>query len=171
MNGRQVVWDDNGTTDRRLYVRLPLRAGRNLVGFRVTAGRDGWMVSLAKGAFVPAAEAARAPAVGVVSIYRGPVLLAYDARFNAGDFFPERVPHLVAPALELRPAGERAPADPPWILVEGRDADGHAVRYCDFASAGATGNYYTSWVPVRFHCPEVEFSRANPRRSLVVARA
>jgi len=91
--------------------------------------------------------------------------LAYDARFNEGDFAPESVPSLGAPMLKLLPEWEKVPSNNPLILLEGKDANGKPVRYCDFASAGATGNYYQSWVPVGFPCPEVEFSRENPRRS------
>jgi len=104
-----------------------------------------------------------------VSIYRGPVLLAYDARFNDGDYSAEYVPHLAEPTLKLLPKWTRVPSDNPLILLEGNDEHGNAVRYCDFASAGATGNYYQSWVPVCFPCPEVEFSRENPRRSAGVS--
>jgi len=104
-----------------------------------------------------------------VSIYRGPVLLAYDARFNDGDYSSDNVPRLAEPSLKLLPKWTKVPSDNPLILLEGTDEHGHAVRYCDFASAGATGNYYQSWVPVRFPCPEVEFSRENPRRSAGVS--
>ncbi len=166
VNG-ELVACEAGPVERTRQFVLKLKAGRNLIGFRVTAGTGGWMLSIGKGAFVPEGAKPVAATSGetFASIYRGPVLLAYDARFNDGDFLPENIPYLAEPALKLVPKWEKVPSDNPLILLEGKDATGKAVRYCDFASAGATGNYYQSWVPVGFQCPEVEFSRENPRRS------
>lgn len=163
VNGQVILSNESGSTERVFHIPLPLKAGVNLIGFRVTAGAGGWTLSIAKGAFVPKGKAVSL--LRYASIYRGPVLLAYDARFNDGDFLPENVPSLAAPALSLLPEWSTVPSDNPLLLVEGKDANGKAVRYCDFASAGATGNYYQSWVPVGFPCPEVEFSKENPRRS------
>jgi len=166
VNGELVAFEA-GPLERTRLLELKLKAGRNLIGFRVTAGSGGWILSIGKGAFVPEGTKPVAATSGetFVSIYRGPVLLAYDARFNEGDFAPESVPSLGAPMLKLLPEWEKVPSNNPLILLEGKDANGKPVRYCDFASAGATGNYYQSWVPVGFPCPEVEFSRENPRRS------
>ena len=166
VNG-ELVACEAGQVERTRQFDLKLKAGRNLIGFRVTAGTGGWMLSLGKGEFVPEGAKPVAATSGetFASIYRGPVLLAYDARFNDEDFAPESVPSLGAPMLKLLPEWKKVPSDNPLILLEGKDADGKPVRYCDFASAGATGNYYQSWVPVGFTCPEVEFSRENPRRS------
>ncbi|MFZ2658369.1 MAG: beta-L-arabinofuranosidase domain-containing protein [Victivallales bacterium] len=169
VNGKMVIQNGSGAKDRQHYVGLSLKAGRNLIGFRITAGSEGWMLTMAKGEFVPKVAELKMPSIiNIVSIYRGPVLLAYDARFNDGDYSPENIPHLAEPALKLIPKWKKVPSDNPLLLMEGKDGNGNAVRYCDFASAGATGNYYQSWVPVRFKCPEVEFSRENPRRSSAV---
>ena len=167
VNGQEVL-NDSGVKDRRHLTQLPLKAGRNLIGFRITAGTDGWTLNIGKGAFIQKGKESSNQVINYASIYRGPVLLAYDARFNDGDYSPEGVPHLAQPALELLQKWERVPSDNPLILLEGRDTDGNAVRYCDFASAGATGNYYQSWVPVGFQCPELEFSSENPRRSSAI---
>jgi DUF1680 family protein len=96
----------------------------------------------------------------VASIYRGPILLAYDPRHNAADV--ERFPILDAETLKLRPV-----ADPtwlkPWMLFE---TNGPRLRLCDFASAGAAGNTYRSWLPVRWPAPvESRFTAANTFRS------
>jgi len=163
VNGQTVVSNECGSTERAFHIQLPLKAGVNLIGFRITAGVGGWTLSIAKGAFVPKEK--EVSLLRYASIYRGPVLLAYDARFNDGDFSSENLPPLAAPALELLPEWSAVPSDNPLLLLEGKATDGKPVRYCDFASAGATGNYYQSWVPVGFPCPEVEFSKENPRRS------
>ena len=35
----------------------------------------------------------------------------------------------------------------PWLIVDVPRADGTALRLCDFASAGARGSHYVSWLP------------------------
>lgn len=91
-------------------------------------------------------------AAGQVSLYRGPILLAYDPRHNPFD-----EPDL--PALDLSrlaeakvsfPAGlggTRADPLSPWLLVDVPAQDGRSVRLCDFATAGAAGTPYRSWLP------------------------
>lgn len=83
---------------------------------------------------------------GKVSLYRGPVLLAYDQRFNAMD--PDDVPALSL--ANLRYAEEqKTGALSPLLLLRFTGVDGRALRLCDFASAGAAGTVYRSWLPVR----------------------
>src|SRR5205085_5305782 len=43
--------------------------------------------------------------------------------------------------------------------------DGGTIALCDFASAGASGNRYVSWLPVHALKP-VPFSRDNPLRAV-----
>ena len=99
----------------------------------------------------------------LASIYRGPLLLAYDPRFNRE---LEAVPTLDAANL----GAQRVTSESwikPWLLLQCATADGPPVRLCDFASAGGTGLPYRSWLPVNF--PEVTaatFSRENPLRSV-----
>jgi len=85
---------------------------------------------------------------GRASLYRGPILLAWDGRFSPGG----------PPTLDVSKLGEAkivamdkktaaaAGKYPPWLLVELPAAAGPAVRLCDFASAGATGGSYRSWL-------------------------
>jgi hypothetical protein len=160
VNGQTKVSNESGSTERIFFIPLPLKAGVNLIGFRIIAGAGGWTLSVAKGAFVPKGE--DVSLLGYASIYRGPVLLAYDARFNDGDFSSDNVPLLAAPALTLLPEWSAVPSDNPLLLFEGKDVTGKAVRYCDFASAGATGNYYQSWVPVGFQAGTCR-STTNPK--------
>lgn len=83
---------------------------------------------------------------GKVSLYRGPILLAYDQRFNAMD--PDDVPALSL--ANLRYAEEqKTGALSPLLLLRFTGVDGRALRLCDFASAGAAGTVYRSWLPVR----------------------
>ena len=116
-----------------------------------------------------------------MSTYRGPLLLAYDQRYNrhlrtnqeAGrisddpskvlrDCLP--VPTLDAGRIAVEPIswdGWHAP----WLLLEAVTDDGQPARLCDFASAGATGTLYRSWLPMRNAPPGRAFRRANPLRS------
>ncbi len=122
---------------------------------------------------------------GLASIYRGPILLAYDQRFNPAapaspkacalpdnlidvtadwvrEFLP--VPALDARSLSFEPAGWDGWFRP-QILLEGQTSKGQPVRLCDFASAGATGTLYRTWLPVSHARRNPRFSRKNPLRS------
>lgn len=82
---------------------------------------------------------------GKVSVFRGPILCTYDARFNEID--PEQIPRINVSSLtftRLKFAG----AIPPWVYGILQDKSGMQVRVCDFASAGQTGNQYRSWLPL-----------------------
>jgi uncharacterized protein len=99
-----------------------------------------------------------------VSIYRGPILLTYDRRFNAVD--PGQIPVLDARGL----IGQMVTVKewfPPMLLMEFKAADGRTLRLCDFGSAGVGGSPYRSWLDVS-SCPKTQFSRTNPRRSIPV---
>ncbi|MDD5706716.1 MAG: glycoside hydrolase family 127 protein, partial [Kiritimatiellae bacterium] len=146
-------------------VDLPLRKGRNLVAVRVTSGTGGWSLTVGKGELKSQFDAQpESERFRQASIYRGPLLLACDPRFNAdGD-----IPILEAAGLEVR----RIEPDtwiPPWALFEFKTVHGERLRLCDFGSAGTTGNVYRSWLPVRFPSqPRSEFSRDNPLRTFTV---
>jgi DUF1680 family protein len=98
---------------------------------------------------------------GKVAVYHGPLLLAYDPSFDNYD--PRQLP-----AVDPRRA---EPVDPkgavvaPLVLLRFRTADGGTVTLCDFASAGAAGNRYVSWLPAREWKP-VRFGRDNPLRAV-----
>ncbi len=94
-------------------------------------------------------------AFGKISVYRGPLLLAYDLRLN--DFDEAKIPAIMPAMLrdarvsfpEPVPDQERIGRFAPWLLVEipaGKDA---RLRLCDFATAGSTGSRYLSWLPAR----------------------
>jgi uncharacterized protein len=93
---------------------------------------------------------------GKVSIYRGPILLAFDPRFN--DVDPENVPETDLRTLNLTRTDWMGSLEP-WLLVK-TEWEGGSVVLCDFASAGMTGTTYRSWLPARGMEP-VGFNRAS----------
>jgi DUF1680 family protein len=80
---------------------------------------------------------------GKVSVYRGPLLLAYDQRDNHFD-------EIKLPRLDPAKFGEARvlPGDAgSWLTVEVPTAT-TPIRLRDFASAGASGTRYRSWLRV-----------------------
>ena len=118
---------------------------------------------------------------GLVSVYRGPILLAYDQRYNrarhagveSGTYGrdPWATPWnaLSPPTFDARNLGpEPATWDDwlaPWLLFAVHTADGEEAMLCDFASAGQTGSLYRSWLPFTVAPQRRPFSKANPLRS------
>jgi len=119
---------------------------------------------------------------GLCSVYRGPVLLAFDHRYNL-EFgqkgkkkirdFDEWKPHrdymLKPPRLDAeRMKGRLVQWKdwlPPLMLVELKAANGRIVRLCDFGSAGEGGTPYRSWLPIKNAPQSKGFSPQNPLRS------
>jgi DUF1680 family protein len=103
--------------------------------------------------------------VGLTSLYRGPLLLAYDTRYNrelqsgaepsvfGADPWQTQANCLAAPEIAAGSVQSQPLAWqgwlPPCLLLEARSSSGQVVRLCDFASAGQTGTAYRSWLPVR----------------------
>ena len=101
---------------------------------------------------------------GHVSVYRGPLLLACDQRYNhdippvegATPYGGEPWQATAATALAVPPLdlaalnGELVTWDgwlPPALLLRATTA-GRDIYLCDYASAGQTGTLYRSWLPV-----------------------
>jgi hypothetical protein len=80
---------------------------------------------------------------GKTSIYRGPILLAYDRRHNSMD--PDDIPILDAGNLTARRTRWKHWL-PPRLLLEFSARDGRKLRLCDFGSAGQGGTPYRSWL-------------------------
>lgn len=97
---------------------------------------------------------------GKVSLYRGPILLAYDPRFDSFD--PTALPTLKAP-LSVELARVAGPEPQPLLLARVKDSAGLVVTLCDFATAGASGNRYLSWLPAEGYTP-AGWSKENPFR-------
>ncbi len=82
---------------------------------------------------------------GKTSVYTGPILLAYDQRFNDGQENPAT---LRLSELTLSPAICRDTIYPyPNLIIEAMAENGDHVVLCDFATAGQTGTTYTTWLP------------------------
>jgi len=92
---------------------------------------------------------------GKVSLYRGPILLAHDDRFQTDA-------ELIADVSKLSEAkvvpiddqiAEAAGQYKPWLVVDVPAADGKTLRMIDFANAGATAiegkpiSSYRTWLP------------------------
>jgi DUF1680 family protein len=97
----------------------------------------------------------------LASIYRGPLLLAFDHRYNETD--SEHLPALDAGKLPARVVTQDLTHEP-WLLLECSDAQSKPLYLCDFASAGMTGNPYRTWFEVH-GVSEAAFTRNNPLRS------
>jgi len=110
-------------------------------------------------------------AAGKVSVYRGPLLLAYDQAENAFD--EDRIPPLAVEKLNearvLAPAAAEGLEAPmrPWLRVEVPTADGRPLRLVNFASAGATGTRYRSWLTTQVAPPPPAITQIPPDASRV----
>jgi DUF1680 family protein len=102
---------------------------------------------------------------GRASLYRGPILLTYDPRFNPGK--PADPPPLDLARLDLKVASWPGP-QPPILLVDVKTVGG-PLLLCDFASAGFDGSTYRSWLRAE-HAVSVPFRREHPWRSQPAGR-
>jgi len=99
--------------------------------------------------------------LGKVSVYRGPILLTYDRRFN--DMDPDEIPALDARSMEDRLV-EFGTWIGPMMLLEVETPGGRKLRLCDFGSAGEAGSPYRSWLVVE-NAPKADFSPTNTLRT------
>jgi len=114
---------------------------------------------------------------GRVSLYRGPILLAYDGRFKVDALSALDASKLGGAKIVAVDGKTAASAGkyPPWLLVDVPAANGGTVRLCDFASAGASGGGYRSWLsavkfqPSVFTVPEPAYGERDGDRMLVHA--
>ena len=121
-------------------------------------------------------------AAGKVSLYRGPLLLAYDQAQNSFDE-KEIPPVNVAKLAEARVVSSRRresahtsasasqrgltsavteAVGEPWFVMDVPTAEGRPLRLVDFASAGALGTRYRSWLPVENPPPAPAFTQLPP---------
>lgn len=108
------------------------------------------------------------PALGKVSLYRGPVLLAFDQRDNEMDC--DAIPHLDFTKTDsIGTAGEVAGDPfPALVRMEYTGADGRSAVLRDFATAGAAGTEYASWIPVD-NAPPPGFHLLSPTADAEIA--
>ena len=80
-----------------------------------------------------------------ISVYYGPLLLAWDQRFNTGE--PENIPAFDPEGMTLSSvAVDEYPV--PIAAFRVKAKNGAEVVLCDFANAGMTGTLYRSWLPL-----------------------
>jgi len=99
---------------------------------------------------------------GRSSIFVGPLLLAFDPHYNTLD--ENELPR-VNP-YRLRVAQRLAPFDAfePIVLCEVAGKDGRPMRLCDFATAGAHGNAYRTWLEAGNHATPPRWLKYAPLR-------
>lgn len=98
-------------------------------------------------------------ASGKVSIYHGPLLLAYDQQYNQID--PNDIPVLTARNLRNMEMITVDIEKQPWVLLRVPCEGATDLVLCDFASAGASGTQYRSWLAADGFRP-VEPARERP---------
>jgi len=96
------------------------------------------------------------------SLYRGPVLLTYDQMYN--DFDPAGIPELDLAALKLEPVAPGVGQWEPITALRAAAPDGKTVTLVDFATAGAHGTRYETWLPVR-NAPPAPFALELPENN------
>ncbi|MAE60461.1 MAG: hypothetical protein CMJ49_03790 [Planctomycetaceae bacterium] len=119
---------------------------------------------------------------GLASIYRGPILLTYDHRYNLEhapvtarprtrdtEKWNPRTIMMDPPTIDLTKSKPKPVKwddwHPPILLFEFAAQNGKRVRLCDFGSAGDTGTPYRSWLPIKNTPKPTDFSPENPLRS------
>jgi hypothetical protein len=96
--------------------------------------------------------------LGKTSTYRGPILLAYDPAFDS--YENNTLPEFNAQNLEFQSVTSTRPIQP-WMLIRFKGVNGQEVTLCDFASAGAYGNPYKTWMKVA-NIEPVHFNKEKP---------
>ena len=99
------------------------------------------------------------------SLFKGPILLAFDQKHNAVE--PADMPALDLETLVLEPAQCDAQFQP-IVFYKANAADGTDVYLTDYATAGAHGTLYRSWLPV-INAPLVDFMLTGPQENARVA--
>ena len=79
------------------------------------------------------------------SLYRGPLLLAFDQKHNTVE--PDDMPTLDFAKLELSPVACNDRFQP-LTLFKATAIDGTEIRLTDYATAGAHGTWSRSWLPI-----------------------
>jgi uncharacterized protein len=92
------------------------------------------------------------------SVYRGPLLLAFDALDNEADI--DKIPELDGAHMQgTAESTERL--FKPWVLLKFAGTNAPSIRLRDFATAGSYGTPYKTWLPVRNVKP-IGYDRRRP---------
>ena len=95
----------------------------------------------------------------MVSLYYGPLLLAFDQKRNNADTVA--IPPLDITRLEFTPVPPKEEPFPPIVAFEFAGANGEKMALSDFATAGAYGTHYASWLPA-VNLPPPAFRLVSP---------
>lgn len=108
---------------------------------------------------------------GKVSLYRGPVLLAFDSSRAAPDEsgLPEVDLARLQSSILAAPSNTPGLVPPPWLSVDVPAAGSRSIRLVDFASAGAAGTPYRSWFAARPTQPPPSITQLPPDAARVPA--
>ena len=87
---------------------------------------------------------------GKVSVFRGPIVYAYDGRYNKLN--PGELPVIEATHVNLEPLPYDG-ALAPWSLMKLNTWEGASYTVVDLSSAGQTGNHYRTWLPAKNATP------------------
>jgi hypothetical protein len=179
-NSQRVRLFTSGDKDRTLRLRIPAWSANT----RVHANFENVATHAAAGSFLEIrrrwrtgdevvlefdfglrAVAGANEAAGKVSLYRGPLLLAYDQSRNRFD--EDKLP-----AVNLARLGEARLVSPlpsplawqprSWVLLDLPVDAGGVLRLVDFADAGAAGTRYRSWLSVVTPLPPPAFTQYPP---------
>ena len=101
-----------------------------------------------------------AECAGKVSLYHGPLLLAYDPRFDA--YSVDDIPEIDL-SLPIKRVTYTGAEPSPMLLLSFATKTGGRIVLCDFASAGVCGTRYRSWLSCGEFTPN-PFQRDNPLR-------
>jgi DUF1680 family protein len=96
--------------------------------------------------------------LGKISLYAGPLLLAFDQRDNTMDCEDLGELDFTNMALERTEIESEVP---PMVAYRTKTAEGQEIILRDFATAGANGTEYRSWLPVR-NVPPPAFKLESP---------
>lgn len=80
------------------------------------------------------------------SLFVGPLLLTYDQKFNSFD--PGEIPELDSKHLDYTEVPLPECQFKPIRLLQFKGTNGKLLNLCDFATAGAPGTFYESWLPL-----------------------
>jgi uncharacterized protein len=92
------------------------------------------------------------------SIYRGPILLAFDPAYNTID--PAAIPELDSRHLSFEAVHTSLPIQP-LQLLKVKAVNGTEVTLCDYPTAGAYGNRFRTWFPI-LNLRPTSFDPARP---------
>ncbi len=96
---------------------------------------------------------------GTVSLYYGPLLLAFDQKYNIFDTVA--IPALSGTQLGYEMLQERNTLFEPLLRLGFTVASGEHLELIDFAHAGVYGTHYASWLPA-VEMPPAQFRLLGP---------